>query len=166
MLARCWCWWPRAGLAARSLHGPRPCSIRASLVGLHISATDATDATATAIALLQCGDYACFATHPINQGEQYSRNLSETVAVCRTTSRWAERGEVESMGQRQGADWEKVVKSLTDFDESMGRLLNDDTLLDRYPDKWVGVWHGEVQAAEDDLDSLLNVLEKNGRAAF
>ena len=64
------------------------------------------------------------------------------------------------MGQRQGADWEKVVKSLTDFDESMGRLLNDDTLLDRYPDKWVGVWHGEVQAAEGDLDSLLNVLEK------
>ena len=36
----------------------------------------------------------------------------------------------------------------------------DDTLLDRYPDKWVGVWRGEVQAAEDDLDSLLNVLEK------
>ena len=64
------------------------------------------------------------------------------------------------MGQRQGADWEKVAKSLNDFDESMRRLLNDDTLMDRYPDKWVGVWHGEVQAAEDDLASLLNVLEK------
>ena len=64
------------------------------------------------------------------------------------------------MGQMQGADWEKVAKSLTDFDESMGRLLNDDALLDRYPDKWVGVWRGEVQAAEDDLASLLNALEK------
>ena len=65
------------------------------------------------------------------------------------------------MGPRQSADpWEKVAKSLADFDESMGRLLNDETLLDRYADKWVGVWQGKVQAAEDDLDTLLNVLEQ------
>ena len=65
------------------------------------------------------------------------------------------------MGQRRSTDiWEKVAKSLTDFDQSMGFLLNDDTLLDRYADKWVGVWHGEVQAAEDDLDNLLKVLDK------
>ena len=69
--------------------------------------------------------------------------------------------EVGNMGQKQSADcWQIVAKSLTDFDESMGRLLNDTTLLDRYGDKWVGVWHGEVQAAEDDLDTLLNALDQ------
>ena len=65
------------------------------------------------------------------------------------------------MGQSQTADaWAKVARSLADFDQSMGLLLNDDTLLDMYPDKWVAVWHGEVKAAEDDLHSLLNVLDK------
>ena len=72
-----------------------------------------------------------------------------------------ESGKVGNMGQRQSAEfWEKVAKSLTDFDESMARLLNDDTLVDRYGDKWVGVWHGKVQAAEDDLDTLLTVLDQ------
>ena len=62
---------------------------------------------------------------------------------------------------KQSADvWEKVAKSLADFDQSMGFLLNDDTLLDRYPNKWVGVWHGQLQATEDDLHSLLNALDK------
>ena len=65
------------------------------------------------------------------------------------------------MGQRQSADfWERVVQSLTAFDESMACLLNDDSLVDRYGDQWVGVWHGEVQAAEDDLDTLLKVLDQ------
>ena len=66
------------------------------------------------------------------------------------------------MEQRQKADcWANVAKSLVDFDQSMGFLLNDHTLVDRYPDKWVGVWQGEVQASEDDLDTLLKVLDKN-----
>ena len=66
------------------------------------------------------------------------------------------------MEQRQKEDWwTKVAKSLIDFDQSMGILLNDHTLVDRYPDKWVGVWQGEVRAAEDDLDILLKVLDKN-----
>lgn len=65
------------------------------------------------------------------------------------------------MEQKQSADcWTKVARSLIDFDRSMGVLLNDHTLVDRYPDKWVGVWQGEVQAAEDDLDTLLKVLDK------
>ena len=65
------------------------------------------------------------------------------------------------MGQRQSADfWERVVQSLTAFDESMACLLNDDSLVDRYGDQWVGVWHGEVQAAENDLNTLLNVLDQ------
>ena len=69
---------------------------------------------------------------------------------------------VANMGKRQGADcWAKVAKSLNDFDQSMGFLLNDHVLVDRYPDKWVGVWQGEVRAAEDDLDILLKVLDKN-----
>lgn len=67
------------------------------------------------------------------------------------------------MEQRQRADcWAKVAKSLVDFDQSMGLLLNDHTLVDRYADKWVGVWQGEVEAAEDDLDTLLKVLDKKG----
>ena len=52
--------------------------------------------------------------------------------LARTTSPCAERGDVESMGQRQSADvWERVAKSLADFDQSMGLLLNDRTLTDR-----------------------------------
>ncbi|MDE0225749.1 MAG: hypothetical protein OXP28_11490 [Gammaproteobacteria bacterium] len=67
------------------------------------------------------------------------------------------------MEQTQKADcWAKVAKSLDDFDQSMGFLLNDHVLVDRYPDKWVGVWQGEVRAAEDDLDTLLQVLDKKG----
>ena len=42
----------------------------------------------------------------------------------------------------------------------MELLSNDGTLMARYPNKWVGVCHGEVQAAVDDLDSLLNVLDQ------
>ena len=42
----------------------------------------------------------------------------------------------------------------------MELLSNDGTLMARYPNKWVGVCHGEVQAAVDDLDSLLNVLDR------
>lgn len=65
------------------------------------------------------------------------------------------------MEQKQNTHWwAKVAKSLIDFDQSMGFLLNDRTLMDRYPDKWVSVWQGEVQAAEDDLDALLKVLDK------
>ncbi|MXY54836.1 MAG: hypothetical protein F4029_16995 [Gammaproteobacteria bacterium] len=66
------------------------------------------------------------------------------------------------MEQVQRADcWAKAARNLDDFDQSMGVLLNDHTLVDRYPDKWVGVWQGEVRAAEDDLDILLKVLDKN-----
>ena len=66
------------------------------------------------------------------------------------------------MEQRQRTDcWAKVARSLNDFDQSMGFLLNDHALVDRYPDKWVGVWQCEVRAAEDDLDILLKVLDKN-----
>ena len=85
-----------------------------------------------------------------------------TVRLARTTFGCSELGEVESMKQRQSADcWARVARSLIDFDQSMGVLLNDQTLVDRYPDKWVGVWQGEVRAAEDDLDILLKVLDKN-----
>ena len=34
--------------------------------------------------------------------------------------------------------------------------------LDKYAQKWVGVCSREVKAAEDDLDSLLRVLDSRG----
>ena len=61
-----------------------------------------------------------------------------------------------------GASPEDVAKSLLDFAKSSDLLSKDRRLVDRYAQKWVGVCSGEVKAAEDDLDSLLKVLDGQG----
>ena len=61
-----------------------------------------------------------------------------------------------------GASPEDVAKSLLDFTQSSERLSNDWHLVKKYAQKWVGVCSGEVKAAEDDLDSLLRVLDGQG----
>ena len=61
-----------------------------------------------------------------------------------------------------GASPEDVAKSLLDFDQSSDLLLSDRRLVDKYAQKWVGMCSGEVKAAEDDLHSLLRVLDSRG----
>lgn len=61
-----------------------------------------------------------------------------------------------------GAPPEEVVKSSIAFAHSSDLLSNDRQLVEQYAQKWVGVCSGEVKAAEDDLDSLLRVLDSRG----
>ena len=61
-----------------------------------------------------------------------------------------------------GASPEDVAKSLNDFARSSDLLSKDRQLVKRYAQKWVGVCSGEVKAAEDDLDSLLRMLDGQG----
>ena len=58
-----------------------------------------------------------------------------------------------------GAHPRDVARSLLDFTRSSDLLSNDQELVGKYEQKWVGVYHGEVKAAEDDLDTLLKVLD-------
>ena len=72
-----------------------------------------------------------------------------------------------AQGVNASRDWlgtspENVAKSLLDFAKSSDLLSKDRRLVDRYAQKWVGVCSGEVKAAEDDLDSLLKVLDCQG----
>ena len=55
-----------------------------------------------------------------------------------------------------------VARSLLDFARYSDLLSKDRTLVKRYAQKWIGVCSGEVKAAEDDLDSLLEALDRQG----
>ena len=61
-----------------------------------------------------------------------------------------------------GAPPEEIAKSLLDFAQSSELLSNDQLLVKKYAQKWVGVCSGQVKAAEDDLDVLLRVLDNKG----
>ena len=61
-----------------------------------------------------------------------------------------------------GASPGDVAKSLIDFAQSSDLLSNDRHLVKKYAQKWVGVCRGEVKAADDDLDSLLRMLDSQG----
>lgn len=67
----------------------------------------------------------------------------------------------------EGQDWlgtspRDVAESLLDFKRSSDLLSKDRALVERYAQKWIGVCAGEVRAAEDDLDSLLAALDRQG----
>ena len=61
-----------------------------------------------------------------------------------------------------GASPCEIANSLTDFAKSSDFLSRDSQLVRKYPRKWIGVCSGEVKAAEDDLDSLLEALDEQG----
>ena len=61
-----------------------------------------------------------------------------------------------------GASPGDVANSLFDFTKSVDLLSKDRALVKRYAQKWIGVCSGEVKAAEDDLDSLLDALDRQG----
>ena len=58
-----------------------------------------------------------------------------------------------------GASSESVAASLLGFTRSSELLSDDEHLVEMYAQKWIGVCGGEVKAAEDDLESLLRVLD-------
>ena len=60
-----------------------------------------------------------------------------------------------------GASSESVAESLLLFTRSSELLSNDAHLVERYAQKWIGVYAGEVKAAEDDLESLLRALDRH-----
>ena len=64
-------------------------------------------------------------------------------------------------------DWlgdspENVARDLREFTESAAILSADRKLVEKYSQKWVGVFGGEVRAAADDLSSLLHELDELG----
>lgn len=61
-----------------------------------------------------------------------------------------------------GAPPEDVARSLRDFARSTDLLSNNPALVQRYAGKWVAVTAGQVKAAEDELDSLLAMLDHQG----
>lgn len=61
-----------------------------------------------------------------------------------------------------GASPHEVVAQLSAFNASSLLLSNDRWLADNYAQKWIGVYSGEVRAAEDELDSLIDSLDKQG----
>lgn len=61
-----------------------------------------------------------------------------------------------------GASSRDVAKSLIDFSRSSELLSNDQKLVEKYAQKWVGVCSGKVQAVQDDLHSLLKELDSRG----
>lgn len=61
-----------------------------------------------------------------------------------------------------GASPEEIVKGLEDFSKSSKFLSTNSELVNEYPQKWIGVFSGEVKAAEDDLGTLLDTLDRQG----
>ncbi len=61
-----------------------------------------------------------------------------------------------------GAPPEEIAQELLAFSKSTELLSNDHDLVDAYREKWIGVFRGEVKAAEQDFDSLLASLDSQG----
>ncbi len=61
-----------------------------------------------------------------------------------------------------GADPGDVVERLRAFTRSCETLSADSSLIEEYAQRWIGVYQGEVQAAADDLESLLRELDRIG----
>ena len=61
-----------------------------------------------------------------------------------------------------GGSAQAVAESLADFTKSSRFLSEASGLVQKYDRKWVGVHAGEVRAAEDNLDALLNSLDSQG----
>ena len=72
-----------------------------------------------------------------------------------------------AQGVEEGCGWlgasaMDVSRGLLDFSKSSDLLSKDRALVKRYAQKWIGVCSGQVKAAEDDLESLLEVLDGQG----
>ncbi len=58
---------------------------------------------------------------------------------------------------------EKMVEGLREFSRS-AQMLSDQTkrLVNEYPSQWIAVYCGEVTAKADDLETLIEEIEKQG----
>jgi len=54
---------------------------------------------------------------------------------------------------------ENAASDLRDFARSSELLSSDVDLAERYPQKWIAVYAGEVRAVADELDALLEELD-------
>lgn len=61
-----------------------------------------------------------------------------------------------------GGDPSEIARRLRDFTRDCEVLSRDSSLIERYAHQWIGVYGGEVQAAADDLDTLLEELDRIG----
>ena len=60
-----------------------------------------------------------------------------------------------------GAEPAEIARSLRSFTRSC-EVAEDPGLIDRYPEKWIGVYNSKVRATADELDSLLEELDRLG----
>lgn len=65
-------------------------------------------------------------------------------------------------GEYLGAPPEEIARDLLAFSKSTELLSKDHDLVDTYQEKWIGVFRGEVKAAEADFDALLTSLDRQG----
>ena len=62
-----------------------------------------------------------------------------------------------------GEDPQKIAHRLKSFDTSCAKLSSDmPRLVEKYPDQWIGIHSGEVRAADEDLDTVLQTLDEQG----
>ena len=69
--------------------------------------------------------------------------------------------------ERDSTEWfgesaQAIAESLVDFAKSAEFLSEESGLVQKYDQKWIGVFAGEVRAAEDNLDALLSSLDSQG----
>ena len=69
--------------------------------------------------------------------------------------------------ERDSTEWfgesaQAIAESLVDFAKSTEFLSEESGLVQKYDQKWIGVFAGEVRAAEDNLDALLSSLDSQG----
>ncbi len=57
----------------------------------------------------------------------------------------------------------KIIKNLQEFTKSAEFVSsNHSRLLEEYPSQWIGVYRQKVEAHAEDLDQLLDLLDKKG----
>ena len=69
--------------------------------------------------------------------------------------------------ERDSTEWfgesaQAIAESLVDFAKSTEFLSEESGLVQKYDQKWIGVFAGEVRAAEDNLDALFSSLDSQG----
>lgn len=62
-----------------------------------------------------------------------------------------------------GATPKKIDRELRVFTRT-ARLLSSkhSRLIDKYPDRWVGIYHGRVRASAKSADAVVSQLERQG----
>ena len=59
-----------------------------------------------------------------------------------------------------GSTLKGSITKLRKYDKSIDVLCKNANLGEEYPDQWVAVFEGKVQASNSNLDALLNKLDK------